>query len=138
MVSVDENKTNVDVYLFVKFVEANNEVTGLNDGIIQYTSTLTEANGWTALSSVDNVWYRVVKNNDETQSWNLIAGDKVTINSELTKELMPKQTMPSLTYTAYAIQYSGFEPEVSDAAENPTDEQKQAAALKAWNNISKD
>ena len=99
-VSVNGDKTNVDVYLFVKFTETNN-----NAGILEFTSNLTTANGWTMVEGTDEVWYREVKVEDEVKSWKLIANDTVVISDELTKDGMPTEAnLPSLAYQAYAIQ----------------------------------
>jgi len=105
VVSVDETKTNVDCYLFVKFEEKNTPTTYLT-----YTSTLTATNGWTLVKDTTNVWYRVVKTDADVKSWHLLEGDKVTVNTTLTKEGMPAaNATPELVYTAYAIQEEGFE-----------------------------
>lgn len=105
VVSVDETKTNVDCYLFVKFEEENTPTTYLT-----YTSTLTATNGWTLVKDTTNVWYRVVKTDADVKSWHLLEGDKVTVNTTLTKEGMPAaNATPELVYTAYAIQEEGFE-----------------------------
>lgn len=105
VVSVDETKTNVDCYLFVKFEEKNTPTTYLT-----YTSTLTAINGWTLVKDTTNVWYRVVKTDADVKSWHLLEGDKVTVNTTLTKEGMPAaNATPELVYTAYAIQEEGFE-----------------------------
>lgn len=106
--------TDVDVYLFVKFEEDAKDY-------LDYTSTLTEDNGWTNGDGVGipkNVWYRVVKVNDEKKSWNLLDGDKVTVKTSIVKKGTDVAgtnniAMPSgnttLRYTAYAIQTEGFE-----------------------------
>ena len=94
------DETTVDCYLFVKFVENDAARTYLN-----YTSTLTEANGWKVVPDETDVWYRIVKTTDETKSWNLLEGDKVTVNGEtVTKQTMTEAAGAKLTYTAYAVQ----------------------------------
>ncbi|MDD6236205.1 MAG: hypothetical protein PUB00_02370 [Clostridiales bacterium] len=97
------NETNVDCYLFVKFEESNNANTYLT-----YTSTLIEENGWTKGDGTNipaDVWYRVVLANDTTKSWNLLDGNKVTVNAgTVTKDTMSKAQNAKLTYTAYAVQ----------------------------------
>ncbi len=104
VVSVDGTKTNVDCYLFVKFEEKNTPSTYLT-----YTSTLTKDNGWKLVQGETDVWYRVVKTDAVEKSWHLLEGDKVTINTSLTKEDMPAaNATPELVYTAYAIQVEGF------------------------------
>ena len=114
------DETTVDCYLFVKFVENDAARTYLN-----YTSTLTEANGWKVVPDESDVWYRIVKTTDETKSWNLLEGDKVTVNGEtVTKENMATASQASLTYKAFAVQLSSgngnFAPEVAWAKVAPT------------------
>lgn len=107
VVAIDTTKTDVDVYLFVKFEEINNPSDSLT-----YTSTLTAANGWTqgdGTNIPDDVWYRVVQVSDTTKEWHLLDSDKVTVKDTLTKENMPTSTaQPQLKYTAYAIQKDGM------------------------------
>jgi len=134
IVSVVDNGTSVDVYLFVKFDDQNKTFTYTDaegntktENYLVFTSTLTEANGWKLVNGETDVYWRVVGNNDETQSWNLIAENAVKVHENLTKELTDEDDeMPSLSYTAYAIQTEGFEPT------EDTDEAKAAAAAAAW------
>ena len=95
--------TNVDCYLLVKFEETDNPDTYLN-----YTSTLTTANGWTKGDGTDipsNVWYREVKTTDTVKSWHLLEGDEVTVDATaVTKSNMTDAAKAKLTYTAYAVQ----------------------------------
>lgn len=106
IVAVDTTKTDVDIYLFVEFNEVNNPSTYLD-----YTSTLTETNGWLQDATLPtNVWYRKVLASDTSaKEWHLLAGDTVTVKATLEKDDMPAATAkPQLTYKAYAIQVSGF------------------------------
>ena len=102
VVAVDDTKTDVDVYLFVKFVEENVDH-------VTYTSTLTEANGWKLVDGTTNVWWREVKVSDTEKSWNLLDGNKITVKTDVTKDNMTTASMAKLTYQAYAIQKSGFD-----------------------------
>lgn len=86
-----------DCYLFVKF-----EKTANLDSYLEYTSTLTSANGWTQLEGHSTVWYRQVAMTDTTRSWNLLEGDKVTVK-DLTKDTMATTDL-TMKYTAAAIQ----------------------------------
>lgn len=120
VVSVDGSKTDVDVYLFVKFEEINNPQTYLT-----YTSTLTTDNGWTQGDGTNiptDVWYRVVHVGDNDKSWNLLADDKVTVKDTVTKDNMTTASAAQLKYTAYACQYQGFETNAAGAwaSVNPT------------------
>ena len=130
-VSVDAGSE--DCYLFVKFEEINTP-----SNYLDYTSTLTVANGWTKLtgdSITDNIWYREVKTSDATRSWYLLEGEtlnnegtntayehgKVTVKGTVTKDTMPTAgNAPKLQYTAYAIQTANT-----------------GSVLEAWNKITK-
>lgn len=97
-----------DCYLFVKFEEVGNASTYLT-----YTSTLTEANGWKLVDGTTNVWYRVVNKADTIRSWELLAGNVITVNATaVTKENMDTAKAAALKYTAYAVQKAN----VDDAA----------------------
>lgn len=98
VVTVSANS--VDCYLFVKFEEVNNPA-----DYFDYESTLTAANGWTKLDGTDNVWYRVVKNDDAVKSWNLLKDNTITVNGEkVTKANVNDAANAELIYTAYAHQ----------------------------------
>lgn len=90
-----------DCYLFVKFAADENAA-------LVYTSALTAANGWTQLEGSNDVWYRVVRQNDTLRSWHLIAGDTVAISTSLNNDTMPTGEL-ILNYTAYAVQTAGFD-----------------------------
>ena len=93
-------------YLFVKFDE-----NGSPADYLTYTSTLTEANGWTKGDGADipeNVWYRVVDKSTTDTTFNLLAGDKVTIKNTVTNDNMAEAAKAELVYTAYACQYEGM------------------------------
>ena len=92
----------VDCYLFVKFEENNSPSTYLT-----YTSTLTDAKGWTKGDGTDipaNVWYRKVMTTDTTKSWHLLASDTISVKDSVTKENMNTAAGAELVYTAYASQ----------------------------------
>lgn len=102
-------------WLFVMFDEVNNPKTYLD-----YTSNLSDGNGWTQGDGVDipkKVWYREVGTSADNQSWYLLAGvgdgdyknGYVTVKSTLKSDGMPAaDKAPSLTYTAYAVQYENL------------------------------
>lgn len=104
-------------YLFVKFEEKNSPTTYLT-----YTSTLTEANGWTKGDGADipeNVWYRVVDKADTNTSFVLLQADNkgnmVTVKDSVTNTNMEAASKAELVYTAYACQYEGFENDAAGA-----------------------
>ncbi len=106
-----------DCYLFVKFEENGNAA-----DYITYTSTLTAANGWTQGTGTipTYVWYRTVLATDTVKSWDLLAGNEITIKDTVTKENMSQADDAELVYTAYAIQLDNI-----------------AAAATAWAEVSK-
>ncbi len=105
VVTVDDDATDVEIYLFVKFEEVKNV-----DDYLDYTSTLTAANGWTELvteeptedGTVVSVWYRTVAADATGSEWYLLEDDKVTVK-DITKDLTDDEGM-ALKWTAYAIQ----------------------------------
>lgn len=94
-------------YLFVKFEEKNSPTTYLT-----YTSTLTDANGWTKLNTESNVWYRVVDKASTDTSFVLLQadgnGNMVTVKDTVTNDNMAEAAKAELVYTAYACQHEGM------------------------------
>ena len=107
-------------YLFVKLEESDNF-----DDFLTYTV----ADGWTALTGEDGVYYRIVEASDTNQDFDVISGNAVTVSGEVTKSMMNaidegKATNPTLTVTAYASQFV----KNSDATNNSF------TAADAWTN----
>ena len=96
-------------YLFVKFEEKNSPATYLS-----YTSTLTDAKGWTKLNTESNVWYRVVDKASTDTSFVLLQadgnGNMVTVKDTVTNDNMAEAAKAELVYTAYACQFEGMSP----------------------------
>lgn len=94
-------------YLFVKFEEKNSPATYLT-----YTSTLTDANGWTKLDSENDVWYRIVNKAADDTSFVLLQadgnGNMVTVKDTVTNDNMAEAAKAELVYTAYACQFEGM------------------------------
>lgn len=86
-------------WLFVKVTES----TDLKDFI-----TYTIANGWTKLQ--DGVYYREVPASAADQTFSVLAGDAVTVKSDVTRTMLEtaKTDAPTLTFKAYAIQKDHF------------------------------
>lgn len=84
-------------WLFVKVTES----TDLKDFI-----TYAIAEGWTALPGVDGVYYREVPATAADQPFSVLKGDAVTVNSDVTKEMLTAKDFanPTLTFKAYAVQ----------------------------------
>lgn len=106
-------------WLFVKVEEENwPTFTDENGRKVSYAI----ADGWTALTGVDGVYYREVSASNVDASFGILAGDKVTVSSTLTKtEVNSVNTQPKLTFTAYAVQQAGINTVAEAwAAANPT------------------
>lgn len=88
-------------WLFVKVTES----TDLKDFI-----TYAIAEGWTALPGVDGVYYREVPASAADQTFSVLAGDAVTVKSDVTRTMLEtaKTDAPTLTFQAYAIQRDHF------------------------------
>lgn len=88
-------------WLFVKVTES----TDLKDFI-----TYAIAEGWTALPGVDGVYYREVPASAADQTFSVLAGDAVTVKSDVTRAMLEtaKTDAPTLTFKAYAIQRDHF------------------------------
>ena len=102
-----------DCYLFVKIVESTNF-----DDFMTYTV----ADGWTALNSVDGVYYRLVSSATTAQGFAVIKDNKVTVKTDVTKAMMDDldngtAAEPTLTFTAYAIQFENGQTETWSAAD---------------------
>lgn len=137
----DKNPTvtvsgDVDTYVFVKIVEAGSvTVVETVDGTeVETTYTFDDfltyaiADGWTVLEGTFDtndstngnetvVIHRTVAADATNKSFSVLAGDKVTTNTGVTKQMMNAYTDNSikLTFTAYAIQKDGFENNVTGA-----------------------
>lgn len=88
-------------WLFVKVTKS----TDLKDFI-----TYAIAEGWTALPGVDGVYYREVPASAADQTFSVLAGDAVTVKSDVTRAMLEtaKTDAPTLTFKAYAIQKDHF------------------------------
>lgn len=104
-VTVEANSE--DCWLFVKIDESENL-----DSFISYAV----ADDWTQGDDTDipsNVWYRPVEASTADQTFSVLAGDKVTVNNNVTKGMMDGLEVsgaiqPTLTFTACAVQADGF------------------------------
>lgn len=88
-------------WLFVQVTESENL-----DTFITYAI----AEGWTALPGVDGVYYREVPASAADQTFSVLAGDAVTVKSDVTRTMLEtaKTDAPTLTFKAYAIQKDHF------------------------------
>lgn len=93
-------KDSEDCYLFVKVEKSSNF-----DSFMTYTI----ADGWTALTGVDGVYYRVVNASTTDQAFDVLKDNQVTVKDTVTKADMNAlkadgAIQPTLTFTAYAVQ----------------------------------
>lgn len=84
-------------WLFVKVTESENL-----DTFITYAI----AEGWAALPGVDGVYYREVPASAADQTFSVLAGNAVTVKSDVTRTMLEtaKTDAPTLTFQAYAVQ----------------------------------
>lgn len=127
-------------WLYVKLEKSENF-----DDFMEYEMT----KGWTQLKDVagndiEGVFYRPVDEvTGEDVVYEVIRDNEIYVKGSVTKEMLyalglegGEVNYPTLTVTAYAVQYSGFEPEISEGAVAPTAEQNNDAALRAWEQIA--
>ena len=95
----------VDCWLFVKVEETG---TFVADKV-----TYSIADDWTRGNGSqipDNVYYRQVNAATADSVFSVLKGDKITVSKELTKEdIQNITTQPTLTFTAYAVQWEGID-----------------------------
>ncbi len=106
-----------ECFLFVKLEKSANF-----DDFMTYEM----ADGWTALTGVDGVYYREVKSVNIGTAYSVLKDNKVTVKGEVTKAMMEglsANTLPTLTITAYASQLH----------KNATTE---FSAAEAWENVN--
>lgn len=104
-----------DSYVFVKVEKSSNF-----DSFMTYAI----ADGWKALDGIDGVYYRVYSRTATDTTYDVLKGNKVTVNSDVTKAMMDgltEATYPTLTFTAYACQSAGFETAAAAWAELNTE-----------------
>lgn len=82
-------------YLFVEL-----DIDADLDNVISYEL----ANGWTALSTYTNVYYRTVEQVDIDTEFYVLKDNKVTVNFDATVADINKASNQTLTFTAYACQ----------------------------------
>lgn len=103
----------IDCYVFVKVAKTTNFDTYM---------TYRIAGGWSEVTSAADgdykVYYREVKADDNNKTFSVLDGDKVVVPNTVTKTDMDKlydtngavvtANQPKMTFTAYAIQKTGF------------------------------
>lgn len=98
-------------------VEANSEAAWLFvklDKSSTFDSYLSyaPADGWTALQTDANVYWRKVESLPQAQSFYVLADNAVHVKPEVTEHMLNQlahDVLPTLSFTAYAIQQTGIE-----------------------------
>jgi predicted ribosomally synthesized peptide with SipW-like signal peptide len=96
-------------WLFVKVEEENWPTFTESDGTRKVKYGI--ADGWTALTGETGVYYREVGAVTADTSFDVLAGNVVTVSEELTKaevNSITAENQPKLTFTAYAVQKDGI------------------------------
>lgn len=87
-------------WLFVELEESVN---------FDYFMEYEMADGWTELE--DGVWYHTTTYKETDQEFGVLKNNEVTVKDTITKtdlNALTDTTYPTLTVTAYAVQYEGF------------------------------
>ena len=112
-------------YVFLKVVQSNwptPTYTGENNALIRKVN-YTITNDWALYSTevgsdpktITNVYYMVVDNQTTAKELQVLVDNQVTVADSLTKAEVDDITIqPTLTFTAYAVQYEGMK-DVADA-----------------------
>ncbi len=141
-------------WLFVKLEEKGGVTITNGDGsttTYDFDDYLTYkiAEGWIQLldengDPAEGIYYRQVDEDtdDNAVSYDVLKDNAIAVRDTVNKDMLnvldnngqdaANATYPTLSVTAYAVQYSGFEAEVSEGATESTADQLNAAALKAW------
>lgn len=102
-----------DCWLFVKIDESSDKK--LSD-YIKYEI----AEGWEALSTAENVFYRSVDMNEGNQEFEILKNNKVKVKSSVTNDMLDglnDSNYPTLTFTGYAVQRDAEMEEIDTAEE---------------------
>ena len=103
-----------DCYLFVKVEEANNTATGLTGKVINWSvdAGTDPASTWVPVPEHQGYWYRTVPavaadtTVNDLPSFYVLKDNQVTVNEEVTKDMVTGLTAnkPTITVTAAAVQ----------------------------------
>ena len=106
-----------DCWLFIKVTKTDasvpqpsaNPKTVPFDSYISY-KVIEGEDAWQPLEGHDGVYYRAVPASDADKPFQILADNKVTVKTDVTKAMMDELnadgvTLPKLTFTAYACQY---------------------------------
>lgn len=106
-------------YLFLHIEEVDNTLPNSSEAkVIQWNF---KSDGWTALEDHEGYYYRTVDHSESDANFKLIADDKLTVNPNVTKELVANMRKPSLSFTAAAIQHGYLPDKNNDGIVNVMD-----------------
>lgn len=126
-------------WLFVKVVEsdgASNLITTGTADATTYIKYSVDTNIWTALDGSTGVYYKKLAEADAKtdKTYTILTNNEVSIPDSVTKTMLDNvgtgdgEVNPQLTFTAYAIQQTGF---------NDSEKTEQENAADAWTEVSK-
>lgn len=105
----------VKCYLFLRIDENHNVIPDKATKKIIDWEFDNDENGWTKLGAT-SYYYLVVNPSTTDTTFKLVKGDKLTVNTELTKEQIDKiTTNPTLSFSAAAVQFDAI-PTTDDVA----------------------
>jgi len=112
-------------YVFVKVDESlgdlQTKATALGKTFADYVTYSVDTAIWTKLDGTDNIWYKAIAEADDTK-YDILTGDQVSYPAAITNEMLQAGqtaptgaagTLPTLTFTVYAIQQLGFADEAA-------------------------
>ncbi len=106
-------------YVFVKIEEENwPEVKMADNTTLKVRYEIASAQNWLPLEGYSSIFYREVEGSPNNQEFPVLADNRIIVDSSLTKEeiaTIKQGGETKLIFTAYAVQYAGFENNASGA-----------------------
>ena len=97
--TITVDATSEACWLFVRITKQGN---------FDYFCTAETEEGWTALPNNNGVYYRKVESTSANQSFKVLKDDQILVKETITEEdLTTLNKNPTLTFTAYAVQFEG-------------------------------
>lgn len=117
--TVTVKKDSEDCWLFVK-IEKSVDPAKFDDFM-----EFAIADGWTPLKDVEGVYFRAVDSSKDDIKFPVLKDNKVKVKDDVTKAMLNKLTeMPTLSFTAYAVQRDSEITEIDSAEKAWTITQK--------------
>ncbi len=106
-------------YVFVKIEEENwPEVKMADNTTLKVRYEIASAQNWLPLEGYSSIFYKEVEGSPNNQEFPVLADNRIIVDSSLTKEeiaTIKQGGETKLIFTAYAVQYAGFENNASGA-----------------------